>query len=218
MSVDEIGGQYYSGVNNDTRDNSIYHFNYFISLVSGIFDSLAIRTKNQYGLVFKGSENPCRTSLQNSLGKEFLKALRERNAPLRKHINDYVHFIKVIYLLRDTILHREGLGDVVFEHRDADGNWRANFIKVPTETATLLKQCRDDKEDYDPWTHFGILGAIYLEPFKFAKSSILLLAGFCNKYLELLGFGNFIDEVRKNKPEDSFTRDIGIFEEDNIGL
>lgn len=218
MSVDEIGSQYYSGVNNDTRDNSIYHFNYFISLVSGIFDNLAIRTRNQYGLVFKGSENPCRTSLQNDLGKEFLKALRGRNAQLRKHINDYVHFIKVIYLLRDTILHREGLEDVAFEHGDGDGKWRASFIKVPTETATLLEQCGDGGEDYEPWTHFGIFDKTFLEPFKFAKGSVLLLAGFCSKYLELLGFKNFIDELKENKPADPFTRDIRIFEEDHIGL
>ncbi len=218
MSVDEMGIQYYSGVNNDTRDNLIYHFNYFISLVSGILDNLAICAKNQYGLVFKGSDNPCRTSLQNDLGKEFLKALRERNAALRKHINDFVHFIKSIYLLRDTILHREGLQDTAFEYRGVDGTWRANFIKVPEETATLLKHCGDQREDYEPWTHFGLFDQTLLEPFKFAKSSILLLADFCSEYLRLLGFQNFVDDIKKNKPEDSFTRDLEIFEEDNLGI
>ena len=42
MSLDEVGLQYYSGVNNDTMDNTLYHFNYFISLVTGVFDSFAL--------------------------------------------------------------------------------------------------------------------------------------------------------------------------------
>jgi hypothetical protein len=218
MSVDEMGYQYYSGVNNDTMDNTIYHFNYFISLVSGIFDNLAIRTKDQYNLVFKGSDNPCRTSLNNDLGREFLRALRDKNALLRKHINDHVHFIKTIYLLRDVVLHREGLQATSFENMSIDEPWRANFIRVPAETATLLKQCKDKNEDYEPWTHFGIFSESYLEPFKFAKSSVLILADFCNEYLKLLGFKNFVVDIKKNKPQESFVRDLEVFEENNIGL
>jgi hypothetical protein len=49
----QMGFQYYQGVDNDTMDNTLYHFNYFVSLITGIFDSLAIRTKNQYNLKSK---------------------------------------------------------------------------------------------------------------------------------------------------------------------
>ena len=31
MSIDEIGIQYYSGTDNDTLENTMYHFNYFIT-------------------------------------------------------------------------------------------------------------------------------------------------------------------------------------------
>jgi len=221
MSVDEVGFQYFSGVNNDTMDNSIYHFNYFISLTSGIFDSLAIRTYNQYKLVFKDSNNPSRISLCNDTGKQFLKALREKHQALRDHIHDYVGLIKVIYLLRDTVLHREGLGQVCFESRSKDANWQANFIRVPNELVYYLRQCGDKKEDYESWTKFGIYelnGMIYLEPYKFAKSSVLVLSNFCSKYLHLLGFGDFIEEMEKNKPGDSFVQTAEVFREDNIGL
>jgi hypothetical protein len=141
ISVDEMGFQYYSGVNNDTMDFAIYHFNYLILLISGIFDSLAIRTHKQYKLAFNGSDNPCRISLQNDLGKLFLRALREKNSALRNHVNEYVNFIKVIYLLRDTILHREGLETPKFESRNADQPWQANLIEVPKETAEWLRLC-----------------------------------------------------------------------------
>jgi hypothetical protein len=156
--------------------------------------------------------------LNNDLGREFLRALRDKNALLRKHINDHVHFIKTIYLLRDVVLHREGLQATSFENMSIDEPWRANFIRVPAETATLLKQCKDKNEDYEPWTHFGIFSESYLEPFKFAKSSVLILADFCNEYLKLLGFKNFVVDIKKNKPQESFVRDLEVFEENNIGL
>lgn len=38
---DQIGRLYYSETNNDTQDEIIYHFNYWVSLFTGIFDSLA---------------------------------------------------------------------------------------------------------------------------------------------------------------------------------
>jgi hypothetical protein len=44
MSIDEMGFQYYRGVNNVTMDDMLYHFNYFILLITGIYDSLALQT------------------------------------------------------------------------------------------------------------------------------------------------------------------------------
>ena len=221
MSVDEIGFQYFSGVNNDTMDNAVYHFNYFILLVSGIFDSLAIHTFRQYKLIFKNSDNPARISLCNDTGKDFLKAVREKNQTLRDHIQDYVHFVKAIYLLRDTVLHREGLQEASFDNRGKDEHWQANFIKVPNELVYCLKECEDEDGDYEPWTKFGVYrfnDIVYLEPYKFVKASALLLSSFCNKYLRISGFSNFIEQRKTTAPEDDFTKTASIFEKDNLGL
>ena len=49
-SVDEIGFLYYMKVNNDIKVDMMYHFNYAITLITGIFDSLALITKNTYEL------------------------------------------------------------------------------------------------------------------------------------------------------------------------
>jgi hypothetical protein len=214
MSADEMGYQYYSGVNNDTMDSTTYHFNYYISLVTGIFDSLAIHTKNRYGLVFKDSNNPSRTSLRSEIGKRFLQALEKENLDLRKHINDHVHFVKAIYLLRELVVHREGLQQSGFE----SNGWKANFLEIPNELINLLKQCGDKQEKYEPWTKFGVYGNAFLEPFKFAKSGALLLSEFCNKYLQLLGFSSFLAEMEKNKPNDDFIQTVSLFESDNLGL
>lgn len=210
MSVDEIGFDFYKPVNNDTTDNTIYHFNYFVSLVSGILDSLALQTFNQYELVFDGSQHRSRISLYKKSGKKFLKALRERNLSLRKHINNYVHFINAIPILRERILHREGLQEVNFD--------QACLIRIPSEFVDHIKQCGDTEENYEPWTKFGIYSNSFLVPYKFAKSGTLLLSKFCNKYLQLLGFENFIAQLEKKRPQDSFLSDIRLFEKDNLGL
>lgn len=215
MSVDEIGFQYYSGVNNDTMDSIAYHFNYFISLVTGIFDSLAIHTKNQYKLVFKDSNNPARTSLRNDTGKRFLQALKKENPNLRKHINDYVDFIKAIYLLRELVIHREGLEQATYANSGA--GWKANFFNIPQELISHLRSCGDMNEKYEPWTKFGVYGKVFLEPYKFAKLGTLMLCEFCNKYLQLLGFSDFVAEIKKNKPDDDFTQTIKTFLDNNLG-
>lgn len=221
MSIDQMGFQYYSGVNNDAMENMIYHFNYFITLMTGIFDSLALQTKSQYELVFEGSNIPSRTSLHNETGKDFLKAVRDRNPDLRKHIHNHVHFIKAIYLLRKRVLHREGLRQVGFEYRGEEGKWKANFIRIPKDFIFCLRQSGDKTEDYEPWTRFGVLeydGDVFLEPYKFAKAAGLLLSRFCNRYLQLLEFTNFIEEKEKHEPKNDFIRDIRLFETDNLGL
>jgi hypothetical protein len=46
----------------------MYHFNYFISLITGIFDALALITKDQYNLNFRGDNYPQRTSLNPLAG------------------------------------------------------------------------------------------------------------------------------------------------------
>ena len=97
MCIDEMGFQYYSGVNNITLDNMTYHFNYFILLMTGIFDSLALQTTDKYSLTFKDSNNPSRISLNCKNGKDFLRALREKNLPLREHIQNNNDLIQAPY-------------------------------------------------------------------------------------------------------------------------
>ena len=100
MSIDKMGFQYYAGIDNNSMMNLLYHFYYFIVLVTGTFDSLSIKTKLQYGLQFKDDNVPARTSLNNKAGREFLNSLRDKDKMLREHINHYVDFISLIYSLR----------------------------------------------------------------------------------------------------------------------
>jgi hypothetical protein len=102
ISLDEIGIQFYFGKYKDLMTS--YHFNYLISLVTGIFDNFALETRNKYSINFKGDNIPSRISIYNKTGKQFLKQIRNRNPSLRNHINNEVDFINLIYELREPIL------------------------------------------------------------------------------------------------------------------
>lgn len=220
MSIDEIGFQYYSGVNNDTMETMIYHFNYFISLISGIFDALAIRTKNQFGIKFDGDTIDSRTSLNPKAGREFLKGVREQNFGLRQHITEHMDFIKLIYALRDLIVHREMLQKSAFDMTAE--KWKANFISVDTNIADLIKRCHDSSQDYEPMTVWGIYNKLsehcFLEPYHFSKAAAALLIPFCNTFLQLLSFGDFIEALEKQAKADDFVRVIKRFREDSLGF
>ena len=212
MCIDEIGFQRYSVVNNDTMEDMVYHFNYFITLITGVFDSLAIQTFNKYGLTFEGSNNPSRISLNSNTGKEFLKALKLNNPALRQHIQDNADLIKAPYLLRDLVIHRESLHG----HNFNVNGWKANLLYVHKDFVECLKRLGDKYETYNEITKFGIYSGSFLCPYQFAKTLACSLFNFCNIYLQLLGYTNFIEDTKN--PNDSFFKTFDIFKEDNLGF
>ena len=220
MSVDEIGFQYYSGANNDTMETTIYHFNYFISLISGIFDALAITTKNQLGIKFDKDTVDSRTSLNPKAGKEFLKGVRDKSPDLRQHITKHIHFIKLIYALRKLVVHREMLPKSGFE--DVNKKWKANFITVDTDIVNLITQCGDKSQNYEPMTVWGLYSVMprfcFLEPYYFSKAAATMLVGFSNTFLHLLGFGDFVASLEAQAKKDDFATTLEIFKEDSLGF
>ncbi len=198
-----MGFQYYSGVNNDLMENMIYHFNYFISLVSGVFDNLAIASKNRLALAFRGASIPARISLNPKAGKEFLKALGRENHELHKRITDHTNFVNLIYSLRELVIHREMLPKTTFENRNE--KWKAMFITVDTNVVDLIRQCGDTSQDYEPttlWGQYELAGESHLEPFHFSKAVARLLSSFCNTYLRLLGYSDFLETREKQDKKD----------------
>lgn len=198
--VDEIGMQFFLGVNNDTEDDTMYHFNYFISLITGIFDNLAIETKNRLNIIFKGDDIPWKTSLNKKAGEDFLDALKEKNLQLRQHITTNADFINLIYQLRDVIVHREGVRTIQY------GSWSRTrsdeyiFVKISKEIFDLINRLGDKMKKYDPVSEWGVHEDVLgykISPYDFAKLATLRLSEFSNTYLKLLGFRNYFD-VNKN--------------------
>ncbi|PKL69039.1 MAG: hypothetical protein CVV28_02680 [Methanobacteriales archaeon HGW-Methanobacteriales-1] len=201
-SIDEMGIQYYKGTNNNTQINIMYYFNYYISLVTGIFDNLAIITKNQYNLEFEGDNYPSSISFNPKAGRNFLNAIRTENQELRNHLIEYNDFILLLYRLREVIIHKEMLGKSFFTNEDKT---RYTILKIDELTERYIRVCGDKNQKYDSFTQWGIFKhkllpeTYFLEPYHFANSATNVLIKFSNTYLKLLGEANYIDEERKKK-------------------
>ena len=79
LCLDEIGIEYYFSKDADIMIP--YHFNYFLPLATGIFDSLALAARDKYSLKFVGDQYPNETSLYGR-GEEFRKELKKHNPML----------------------------------------------------------------------------------------------------------------------------------------
>jgi hypothetical protein len=214
MALDEMGIQYYLGVNNDTLCNTLYHFNYLISLITGIFDNLALKTNAQLGINFSDLR---RVSLSKRSGRGFLKEIAKKNSRIRTHIASYANFINLIYSFRERVIHREGLSKMILEHR-GDIRRQSNFIKISGKQKNYIKQCGDTDSAFDPFTKWGVYevgGQFLLEPYNFSMNAVSMLIAFVDRYLELLGYPSFID-AQKQK-DDDFTRTLNFFEKHHLG-
>jgi len=215
MSIDEIGLQYYCGVNNDTIDNILYHFNYAISLITGIFDSLAIKTNSKLSL---GFSNGPKISLSNNTGCDFLRAIRNSKQEIRDHIRSEVEFINLIYSFRELVIHRDCLQSLTYRDENEEGPWKANFIKLDSSTARNIRIVFGSITNLDTFEETGLYeahGEFFLEPYIFIRKCGNKLVIFVDKYLELLGYPIFIDSLSGT---DDFKQTYTRFNEYHLGF
>lgn len=219
MAVDELGVQHHLGVNNNTEENSMYHFNYANGLVCGIFDSLALETKRKLNLSFERDDIPWKTSLSSDTGSDFLRALREVNQPLRDHINQYVEYINLMDDLRQLSVHREGFQKVAYAYRGQEGEtWSSIFIPTEASLANRAKSVLGaGLMPYTSVTISGIheaAGMAYLHPYYFIKAAASKLVDFSSRYLELLGYSNYVatDAIEPLKSQ------IALYLRDKLGF
>jgi len=227
MCLDRIGCEHYSGTNHSVMASTEYHFYYLLSLMTGVFDSLAIRTDSQFELGF--GRTPHKVSLDPNPGKDFLKAIRDGEDPLpdlRQHIQQHVYFIKLVYALRHMVIHREMLQPVTFRMRDKAEAWEMNLLG-PIEPAIthLAQQCGDGPEQSGSFSTWGLLRRpsqqdldCYLLPFQFARTAVQTLITFTNQYLQILGFTNFAEGSGSEDNTGAFADSLRLFDDQRLGL
>jgi hypothetical protein len=218
MALDEMSFEYYSGANNDTMEYTMYHFNYFLALICGAFDSLALETRTKFSISFKGDHIPSRTSLYKKSGDNFLDALKKAPSPapaLWAAINGAQDFIRAIYEMRELVLHREGIKQAGFNSQGKDGGiWLTNIIDLrdKPDVYDTIKHWSSKTRPYEPLTEWGIYNQFgnptswrVLCPYLFAVSAVRKLAKFTDDYLSLMGFSDYLAAL---PPMDNLRRDI----------
>jgi hypothetical protein len=225
MAIDEMGFHYYLGADNDTMGNTMYHFKHFVALVCGIFDSLAIETRDRLSVVFKGNHFPSRTSLNKSAGDEFLKALKLKDSNLWDLIDKHRDFIRVIYRMRESVIHTKGLLNAGFHYDSRDGKtWVANVVDLSKDMDVFknILSWTAGTKPFEPLTDWGIYNSYnrkttwtLFSPYDFAKAATRKLAEFCDSYLKLLGFQDYVGTP---DPRNPLLDDIKMLRDEGIGF
>ena len=192
MSLDEMGFQYFLGVNHDTHQDMIYHYYYSISLIRGIFDSLAMKTKIQYNIEFDGDKHPSSISLSGKSGKEFLNKIKENNPELRNHISRYMNHINLINEIRELILHREMFEYMTVVDQRGEIEKKLNLLKLNEEVYRIFNNFKKKKIKYHEINDWGLYenDPVFklLDIYYFSKKIFNEIKTFSKEYLRLLGY------------------------------
>lgn len=192
MCIDEMGKLYYQGANENTQMGLLYNFNYFISLMTGIFDNLALMTKEKYNI----SKEKAKISLNPNRG-DLIVELKDKDLKLYNNIQDHVDFLKLIYDLRNEIVHSEMLDIAFLNSKDIKSNALILNDEIFRYFLCYPKKINKTKRlDFWGVKKINVQGneKYLIEPFNFSKKATKILIDFSNTYLKLLGNSNFIEE------------------------
>jgi hypothetical protein len=220
-AIDEIGTNYYAGSNNDTLADTIYHFNYWLTLYSGILDALAWTSLYRYNIP---PPNENKVSIKS---KDVLDELDKRNPQLKEVLSKNRGIIDLVYDARNMVVHREMLQRIRFTDRQL--NLSLSMIKVNGEFLAHIKALQPLVPNglnkaglYELPLPVGFL----LEPYRFVRFATRRFVDFLNLYVTTLDYEEFlsldqqlkqkIDEAAKMRPKDDiFT--MTRFQEDALG-
>ena len=210
LCLDKLGQQYYQGTGNHTDLRTRYHFNYGISLLTGICDVLALHTRDKYSIKIPDRKTNLRTG-----DHPLLKALKDHNEEAWLFVHDNHEIIELLHTVRNDIIHQSGVikrgPGMSYREHDETTPWESqNLWMSELEEKDRMKfnkhyqEIRDEVEDYDPVTKWGVItefdeqpeigNLTAIEPYRFLKEATRKIAGFTDEYLRLLGHPNRVEE------------------------
>lgn len=211
-AADRIAMEYVIYPVNSTEWEMIYNLNYFVMLVTGIFDSLAWLTVNRYSLNIRDrTDVTIRIIGPTSKGARFARLVSRHNPSLSSFIQAQQDFINLFYPMRDSIQHREPVRGAQFV-KQPDG-WIISTAQLKQDALSAIQAV--DRTG-SPFTEWGVLVDVsgLLEPHRFSRKASRRLITFVDRYLELLDFNSSIashDDVmrkiaqaRSSQPEPPF--------------
>lgn len=222
IAIDEIGMSYYNDEGNDSIDNESYHFNYWIMLFTGIFDSLATISSIYYNININNNKIRLREFSESNDKKanDFLKELYKNNKNIEYFLKNNKVLIGFLYDARNIIAHRERLKSLRLNNY-YDGI-DSNLLEIKKDLFDdIVKISGDGGYKLGDFGHYKMENMVsqesdipsnfyYIEPYRFVKKATELLSFFINDYLKILFEKEEITELGLDK-------DQILFNENNIG-
>lgn len=197
---DRIAMEYVKYPTNSTEWEMIYNLNYFLMLVTGIFDSLAWLTVHRYPLPIRSRlDVTIRIGNQRSRGAKFVRLVSPHNSSLSDFIRDQKDFVNLFYPMRDSIQHRDPMRGALFMQRS--NGW---VVSLTPLTLDAFEAIHVVDQSGTPFTDWGIVeemgppdGGGLLEPHRFSRKASRRLMTFVDRYLEILDLPSLITSHRE---------------------
>lgn len=214
--LDEIGIQNFKEITPDNNYIAMYHFTYLISLITGIFDNLAILTDTLLELEIKPPEEI--TLSKNR--KYFRERVNITYLELFEYIQNFDLFIALIHEFREIAVHKEGFHSLTFRNTDKKTGFMTCFVKLPekmNKAIDLIK--KNEKKPHvrypkSDWGLYEIDKEFFINPYNFSLMAMSNLVNFTDGYLELIRkkseFKN--REVKREDP------DLDLFKKFHLGF
>lgn len=190
VAFDEIARRYFVGANSDTLAFSTYHFNYWVTLYTGVLDSLALTALRRYDIQFSRR----RIGLRKDINEEFLNRLKKKNQDIHRFIINNQQIINLLYGSgpRDSIIHRERLRGVQFLNKHERFN--LNMFEVKQGFfSKVVNISGEPGVSLQSWGHYKSHGSYFIEPYRFVESASSMLFNFVNQYLKAMNFRAYLD-------------------------
>lgn len=230
--LDHIGVQYYTRTSAHSNNFDLsYYVDYCLSLVTSMLDNLALYADKSLSLGLDNRNISLNTRRNND--KKFTTELKKNDHDqLCMHIHQNHHFTNIAYIIRNGIVHREGIMKSGDATGGGGGRTTVNGEQVSTRPfqchqADLVKLGEDNYEnvvkyyenlsdsvlDYDPVTKWGLLSdstelnesadKALVNPYQMVKTLVDRLLDYADEFLSILGQSNIHDTLGTGGLSDS---------------
>lgn len=193
-AIDKLSFEALKNANNDTQDNILYHFGYYIMLVTGVFDDIAWILN----FLYKLNLNRMDVVLKETRKCAFHTKLKHHNHELYEFLtrDDIQNHIGLFYPLRDTLQHRRFIKGMAYKDMS---NRKRNIFNFPKQIVEILSKLSADRSLKD----FGLVDQYgekyYFDVYIFSNKSFEIVSMLVNNILDLIDWGNIISELPKHK-------------------
>jgi len=208
-AIDSLGTAYYGNIDSSDTEESAYHFDYLLMLLTAALDETALQVADHYGLFQfhrdRVSMRPPKKKQAEDTHGDFYNKVRQANPTLEELWMKSAAFLRLLYNLRDATAHLKILGQVASDYIPKYSGQHMIAIDLSKWSSTRYKEtARELFEEavglslpFERCTSLGVLPigppqtalgfSFLVEPYHFAVEAWTRVSCLLNESTKLIG-------------------------------
>ena len=208
-AIDSLGTAYYGNIDSSGTEESAYHFDYLLMLLTAALDETALQVLDHYHIQFERSRVSMRPPPKKKAATgdhaEFYNKVREAKPSLEELWMKSAPFLRLLYSLRDATAHLEILGQLASDYLPKYSGQHMIAIDLSNWGGTRYRETARELFDepvglplpFEPSTSLGVLPigplqtelgfSFLVEPYHFAVEAWARVSYLLNESARLMG-------------------------------